>query len=253
LENNEIPDVRFLGVKISNIDYREIYQNIRHNIDMAPYICLTNVTTVIWASADRELLEAINGSLISVPDGMPLVWYGRIVGCQNIARVPGPELMSRLLAERDGFKHFLLGDTEETIEKVKEKARKVNKKIIVSGYNPPFKDEFSEADNIDIFDRIYEKEPDIIWVSFGGGKQDKWMHRNRHRLKRGVMIGVGAAFRFYIGEIKAPPKIFQDMGLQWLFRMVSTPGTIRPMLRTFPKFIFHFPREVIAARKTPII
>jgi len=85
------------------------------------------------------------------------------------------------------------------------------------------------------------------------------MHQNVSRLDRGVMIGVGAAFRFLIGDISTPPQIFQKMGLQWLFRMVEElckhPRTYlkvmraRGILTSKLEFIIKFPHEVNAARQ----
>lgn len=246
---NEHEHVRFLGVKISNVNYKEIREKIVDNINRGAYVCLTDVGNVIRASKDKEFYEAINDSLISVADGMPLAWYGKLAGCRKISRVSGPQLMMRLLEEGNGFKHFLLGDTQETIRKVIEKAQKANDKIRIGGYSPPFKDRFDEVDNRIIFSEIDQEKPDIIWVSFGGEKQEKWMHENIHRLKRGMMIGVGAAFRYYIGEIKAPPKVFQELGLQWFFRTFQNSNSIRFRLKTIPEFIIHFPFEVVRARK----
>jgi len=68
------------------------------------------------------------------------------------------------------------------------------------------------------------------------------------------MIGVGAAFRFYIGEIKTPPRIFQNLGLQWLFRLMDDPIRIgRRQFSSFPTFILRFPFEVIRARRRALI
>lgn len=246
---SEHEDVRFLGIKISNLNYKEMREKIVDNTSRGAYVCVTDVGNVIRATKDRKFYKAINDSLISVPDGMPLAWYGKLVGCRKINRVSGMQLLMRLLEEENGLKHFLLGDTEETIRKVKEKAQKANEKIRISGFSPPFKESFDEFDNRTIFSKIDRESPDVIWVSLGGGKQDKWMHENIHRLKKGVMIGVGAAFRFYIGEIKTPPNIFQSLGLQWFFRMVQNPRILRNQLQTFPKFIINFPFEVTRARK----
>ena len=244
----EPENIRFMRVKISNINYKKISEKIRDNLARKAYICLTDVGNVIRASKDKEFLEAIDNSLISIADGMPLVWYGKLIGCRTIERLAGMELMARLLEEQSEFKHFLLGDTEDTIKRILEKARNIRKEVIIDGYSPPFRSKFDEVDNKVIFRKIEEKNPDIIWVSLGGGKQDKWMYQNVNRLRRGVMIGVGAAFRFYIGSIKTPPAIFQKMGLQWLFRTLENPKTIGRRLRTIPKFIIHFPLEVAKAR-----
>jgi N-acetylglucosaminyldiphosphoundecaprenol N-acetyl-beta-D-mannosaminyltransferase len=245
----EIRYFQYLGVKINNVDFPTVSKTIADNIKGRGYICLTDVGNVISATRDRQLLEAINGSLLSIADGMPLAWYGKMMGCNGVERISGMELMKRLL-ERSEFKHFLLGDTQETINRVIEKATRVNTTIKICGYSPSFRKAFNDNDNKNILNKINAEDPDIVWVAFGGGKQEKWMHENIQRLNRGIMIGVGAAFRFYIGEIKAPPRIFQNLGLQWFFRMMEDPIRIgRRQLITFPIFIMHFPFEVAKARK----
>jgi len=249
------PDyVKFMEVKIDNVNMNEISRKIKGNVkkkeNITNYICLTDVEIVIKATEDKDLLKAINHSLLSVPDGMPLVWYARILGCKRIERVSGMELLKKLLEEQNGFRHYLLGDTEQTIEDVVEKARKHNKSLGINGHSPPFKDEFDELDNEEIFQKINKENPDIVWVSFGGGKQEKWMYKNHRKLEKGLMIAVGAAFRFYIGKLKVPPKIFQNIGLQWFFRLMQNPiSTGKRQMVTFPEFIVNFPREIIGNRK----
>jgi N-acetylglucosaminyldiphosphoundecaprenol N-acetyl-beta-D-mannosaminyltransferase len=255
LLNNDIhlqyPDnIFFKSVKISDINFSEIFSVIKRNIDTKGYVCLIDVGVTIMATKDEELKKAIGKSLISVPDGMPLVWYGKLLGCKKIERIAGSELLKRLVEEGNGLSHFLLGDTEQTINRVIQKAKSVNRKIKITGYSPPFRDNFTPEDTREIFDRIKNTSPDIIWVSFGGGKQDKWMSHNQHFLDRGIMIGVGAAFRFYIGELEIPPPIIQNLGLQWFYRMMGNP--VGWFKRQFPlrlKFLMHFPIEVIKAQR----
>ena len=99
--------------------------------------------------------------------------------------------------------------------------------------------------------KINKENPDIIWVSFGLLKQEKWMYHNVSKVNRGIMIGVGAAFRFYIGDIKIPHETLQKLGLQWFFRFIDNPsrylraGALPLRLR----FIIYFPFEIIKAKK----
>ncbi|MBU0481703.1 MAG: WecB/TagA/CpsF family glycosyltransferase [Proteobacteria bacterium] len=241
--------VLFKKVKISNTNFTDAFRTIRDNIATRGYACLTDVGVVISATHDEELKRAVGRSLMSIPDGMPLAWYARLLGCRRVERIAGGELLQRLLEDDNGLTHFLLGDTDETISRVIEKASRMNRKIRITGYSPPFKTEFTPEDTRDIFAKINAVSPDIIWVSFGGGKQDKWMHRNVGLLERGVMIGVGAAFRFYTGELKTPPRIIQNLGLQWFYRMMGNPVRWfkRPFLLRL-QFLMHFPIEVIKGR-----
>jgi N-acetylglucosaminyldiphosphoundecaprenol N-acetyl-beta-D-mannosaminyltransferase len=243
--------VNFAGVKISNVNYDEILLTIKKHLHKRAYICLTDVGNVVRASKDKIFREAINGSLISIPDGMPLVWYARLTRCRKIERIQGVDIMRKMLEDETDFKHFLLGDTRDTIDKIIYKAKKINKKIQISGYSPPMKNQFNENDNEIMLNKINQENPDIIWVSFGGGKQDKWMYQNVRKLDRGVMICVGKAFRFYIGAVKIPSQIVQHLGLQWLtvtFQLGSV--VLRKQLETFPHFLFRFPWEVVKARRS---
>jgi len=244
--------IKFMDVKIDNLEFEGIREKIRRNIDNKGYVCLTDSNNVVVAATrDQGLLQAINGSLVSVPDGTPLAWFGRLAGCTKIERISGAELMRLMLEETQGLRHYLLGDTEETIRLVMDKAKKNNRNLQITGHSPPFKEKFDQDDTRAMVERINKENPDIVWVSFGGGKQDKWMHHNYHLLNRGVMIGVGAAFRYYIGKIKIPPKIIQRLGMQWFFRMMDNPG--KWFRNGVPKrhltLLANFPAELHKARK----
>jgi N-acetylglucosaminyldiphosphoundecaprenol N-acetyl-beta-D-mannosaminyltransferase len=255
----EIEKVKFLGVKIDIVNYdrvREIIKTTLRN-DQRGYICVNDVGNVIAATQDGPLFQAINSSLISLADGMPLAWFAKLAGYKEIERIAGMDIMVSQFLETDGRKHFLLGDTESRIARVIEKAQRLNSSIQITGYSPPFK-EFDRQDNSLILDRLNAEKPDIIWVSFGGGKQEKWMHDNIGKLDRGIMVGVGAAFKWFLGELLVPPKILQKMGLQWLFRftqmmLFTSPRDMKRAKRALGqrlRFALAFPKEVIIARKT---
>lgn len=251
--------VRFKEIKISSVTYRDAYSVISDSLASGRkgFVCLTDVGNVVAATQDDGLRMAINNALLSLADGTPLTWFARLAGCRNIERVSGMDLMVRLFQEHPSHRHFLLGDTEHTIARVTEKALQINPDLHITGYSPPFR-EFTDEDNRTIINRINAAKADIIWVSFGGGRQEKWMMTHYDKIDRGIMMGVGAAFRWFIGDIKAPPRIVQRAGLQWLFRMMSevrkNPAKALVMiykrpLRRFPVFIAHFPFQVMAERK----
>ena len=260
MRTEDVAYVKYDGVKISNISYRHVLETVTRTISdqRRGYICLTDVSNLIVATKNEQLRAAINESLLSLADGTPLVWYAWMVGCKEIERISGASLMRRLLGDVDGCKHYLLGDTDEIIARVMAEARRINPKIKISGHSPPFK-EFDDADNHKIVEEIKNASPDIIWVSFGGGKQERWMKQNLNSIDYGVMIGVGAAFRFIIGDIITPPALFQKMGMQWLFRLVqafmNNPQhcikTVqeRQILTSKVTYLLNLPGEVKKARK----
>ena len=252
--------IEYGNVKISNIGYRDVrdvlIKTIQHN--ERGYVCLNDVGNIYAATKDERMRSAINGSLLSLADGAPLAWYGWMVGCKEIERISGASLMERLLTDLTGYRHYLLGDTEQTIAKVISKARELNRGIDITGYSPPFK-EFTEEDNRLIMERVRKAEPDIVWVSFGGRKQEKWMSLNVSKLDRGVMIGAGAAFKWLIGDLVAPPPIFQKIGMQFIFRLtqdlLKSPSAWlaynreRELLKSRMVFMANLPQEILRARK----
>ena len=57
------------------------------------YICVRDVHGVMECQKDENLKHIHNSSGLTVPDGMPLVWIGRLNGLKDISRVYGPDLM----------------------------------------------------------------------------------------------------------------------------------------------------------------
>lgn len=257
MKTDKIAAVHYKEVKVSIVDYRSAYGIIKNTIvnNQKGYVCVTDVVNAVNASKDKHFRNAVNASLLSVADGMPLVWYAKLAGRTGIGRISGTDLMVNLFCEQDGFRHFLLGDTEERLQRVMEKARHINGAIRISGHSPPFR-KWNDEDIREIFARLNGENPDIVWVCLGGGKQDKWMYDNIDRLDRGVMIGIGAAFKWFLGDLYVPPLIFQKLGLQWAFRLgqmlsgeqKDIPRVIYSLFDRF-EFGLNFPLEVIKARK----
>ena len=65
--------------------------------------------------------------------------------------------------------------------------------------------------------------PDFIWVGLGTPKQQAWIHRHKHRLNRGVLLGVGFGFDVNAGTKRDAPEWMQRRGLTWLFRLATEP------------------------------
>lgn len=246
----------FKGIKVSCCDLdssvRFCFDYLKENNDTA-YICVTDTGNVVNAhKRSPELKAAINNSLLSLPDGRPLSMFARLKGFEGIDRVAGPDFMKEIFKSTKGkeFKHFFLGDTKEVLERVVK--RVVGEfGIQVCGTCSPALNE--NTDNIntneEIVSQINSAEADFIWVALGGGKQEIWMMNNYNKLNKGIMTGVGAAFRFYLGDIKRAPMIFQKLGMEWFFRLVQQPGKMSGRyLKTLPLFMMYSAGEIFKSR-----
>lgn len=181
------------------------------------YICISTMRTVVIANNEQNYLEVMENSLFNTPDGTPLVWCGRAWGIKQAERACGPHLFDDLLEDKDpSLRHFFLGDTEETEMRLKEKCEKEYGTQIVGMYSPPFAP-LEEYDILGIANLINDSGANIVWTSLRAPKQDYLNAMLAPHVNDGVLlIGVGAAFRYKIGELKSPDGFLQKIGLAGL-------------------------------------
>ena len=148
----------------------------------------------------------------------------RLWGRKDVNRTDGPDLLVSMFNKPEcGLKHFLLGDTDETLAAMKEKYPDAG---IVDTYSPPFKP-LEEYDLQALAERINGSEANIVWVSLRAPKQDILAQKLKPLLNGKLCIGVGAAFRFALGSYKHPNKVVQKMGLTGFFwRKIGFKGVI---------------------------
>jgi len=206
------------------------------------YICVTDAGNLVNAHRKSSVLKsAINNSLLSLPDGRPISLIAKLKGISDIDRVAGPDFMQAMFQKTSGteIKHFFLGDTEGILKKLVEKVTKDFDLQIAGTFSPAFENWTQEKEE-EIISKINSSGADVIWVALGGGKQEIWMMNNYAKLNKGIMIGVGAAFRFYLGDIKRAPVFFQKLGLEWMFRLVQQPGKMfKRYITTLPFFVLY--------------
>lgn len=180
------------------------------------YICVSDPRTVDLASKDEKYREVMENSMMNTPDGQPTLWAARLWGLKNVERTMGPILFQEMIENPDsGLKHFLLGDTDETLKAIVEKASAKNA-MIVGTYSPPFC-KLDEYDYEGMAKMINESGADIVWTAMRAPKQDYLNINLLPYLDKKICIGVGAAFRFYLGEYKMAPPLIKKLGLMGLY------------------------------------
>ncbi len=161
-----------------------------------------------------------------VPDGMPVVWFGRLLGAALPERVPGSDLLPELcrLAEKKALRVYFLGGTAEVTPMAILNLKKMFPALQVAGVATPWIDlEEAEERFDDLIESINASRPDIVFVGLGAPKQEIWTDRNRHRLETGLVCMVGGSFDFLAGTTVRAPRWMQREGLEWLWRLLSEP------------------------------
>jgi N-acetylglucosaminyldiphosphoundecaprenol N-acetyl-beta-D-mannosaminyltransferase len=212
------------------------------------YVCVTSVNGVVEAQKDPVLRAIHNGSGLTVPDGMPMVWLCQRAGYTTTERVYGPDLMLAL-CERSAsrqFRHFLYGGITGVADQLqRELEQRFPSITIVGTYSPPFRP-LTEEEDKQVIEMINATRPDIVWVGLSTPKQERWMAAHVGRLNASVMLGVGAAFDFHTGRVKQAPPWMQRNGLEWLFRLGQEPQRLwRRYLVGNPVFLGHLVRQAL--------
>jgi len=232
---------RLLGVRILpvGLDYalREVIDRVA--VKNGDFFCLCNIHVVMECYKDHSYRDIINQSTANFPDGKGLVMGLAILGHHVDFKVRGTDLMLRLCAyaAENGLKIFLYGNTEVNLARLKRKLTDLFPGInIVGAISPPFRD-LTEEEDAAFVQEINGADPDILFVSLGAPKQERWMASHKGRIKA-VQLGVGAAFDFIIGEIRQAPVWMQRMPLEWLHRLPQQPQKTFIRMLVLPKFFF---------------
>lgn len=243
--------MKILGVRIDLVDYDKTLRIIHGcilNRLIGHFICVTPVHPIMECRKDSVLRNALEKSLLTVPDGMPVVWAAKLLGGKINDRVYGPNLMlhSCGMAEKEGYSVFLYGSKPETLEKLKTTLVNRFPRLKIAGtYSPPFH-KLNTHEEREIIQMINAASPDILFVGLGVPKQEKWMLVFCHRIEVPISLGVGAAFDFISGEKKQAPSWMQKRGLEWFFRLMSEPMRLwKRYLIYNPLFIFLLLKELL--------
>jgi N-acetylglucosaminyldiphosphoundecaprenol N-acetyl-beta-D-mannosaminyltransferase len=235
-----IERVNVLGVGISAINLALARKAIVAAVQQRRkgYICVTGVHGVMESHDDPAIKAIHNQALLCTPDGMPMVWLGKLRGHRQMARVYGPDLMLEIFAE-PGLRHFLHGGAAGVARMLAERmAARFPQAQIVGTYEPPFR-ELSSEEYGALARQVAAARPDIFWVGLSTPKQERFMAEYLPRLETTLMIGVGAAFDFHAGRVQQAPRWAQRSGLEWLYRLCREPRRLGPRyLKNNPRFLF---------------
>jgi N-acetylglucosaminyldiphosphoundecaprenol N-acetyl-beta-D-mannosaminyltransferase len=246
-----------LGVWIDAVDPLRAQEEIESWITdrQRGYVCLSNVHSVMEARRDESLRAVFNGADLAVPDGMPLVWVGRLRGRREVRRVYGPDLTLQLCerAAGRGYRCFFYGGAPGVAEQLAHVlSRRFPGLRVVGTEAPPFRPLSREEDE-EAVRRINAAAPDLVFVGLGCPKQERWMAEHRERLLAPALLGVGAAFDFHTGLVPQAPRWMMGAGLEWLFRLSQEPRRLwRRYLVYNPLFVFHLTLELLGLRRYPV-
>jgi N-acetylglucosaminyldiphosphoundecaprenol N-acetyl-beta-D-mannosaminyltransferase len=242
------PRRRILGVRVDDVTLPEALERLgRYAASGTPHQVVTpNPEIVMLARRNGAYRAVIEAADLAVPDGIGLVWAGRLLGQPLRGLAPGSELVEPLAARcaPRGGRWFLLGAAPGVAEAVGRRLAADHPGLCIAG---TFAGAPDPASDVAICRRIEAAGPvDVLLVAYGAPAQDLWIARNQPRLRVPLALGVGGTFNFNAGVSRRPPATVKRLHLIWLYRLVSEPWRWRRQTA-----LARFAAAVVHAALTP--
>jgi len=173
----------------------------------------------------RALLKRPETAVIV--DGMPIIWMLRTLGyaVRRVHRTTWVDWFPAALARaaQEGRRVFILGHPPQVLAAGLAKARTLWPDLAISGHDGFF-DASDPAECERVAGAINGFAPEILIVGMGMPRQEDFVHRYA-ALITAPFIGLGgAAFGYFAGEQKTPPRWMGQAGLEWAHRLLADPG-----------------------------
>jgi len=191
--------VNYLGYNVLNIPYSEA-----RKVLSSGSVLTISPNSYGLATKNEELKKALKDSTILVLDG---VYFGLGYFLRTgkvIKKNQGPEIFYEelnLQNKREG-KVFFLGSTEKTLKLIGDRLYNEYPNVKFKTMSPPFKEHFSDEDNLIIQENINNFSPDVIMVGLTCPKQEIWINEHRKLYPKTLMLGIGGVFDWFAGNYK---------------------------------------------------
>jgi len=215
------------------------------------YVCVSNVHMCMETFDDPSFRKIVNGADLIVPDGKPIHWAQKVMGFPEAEQLRGEDLTLALCkaAEKEGITVGFYGSTNPVLIRLLQFLKRRYPRLQVDySHTPPFRSSTPEEDAKDI-ENINKSGIGILFVGLGCPKQETWMAAHRDHLGC-VMVGIGAAFDFIAGNKRNAPRWIQNIGMEWLYRLLSEPRRLwKRYLTHNPRFLWYFGQQMLLGRK----
>lgn len=233
--------VKILGYGVDSFTFDEA---VEYAYSHHGQIVTINPEMISEARKNKDFSEIVEHADLVVPDGIGVEIGLKILG-HKVRRIPGIELGRALIVK--------FSDENKTVAfvgakpEVVESAVKMLRTDIQNLNVVYFHDGYFKDSNI-IMDSLYQAKPDLVLVALGSPKQEFFIAEMKTRLPNSTFIGLGGSFDVWAGHVERAPEIYQNLGLEWLYRTIKEPKRFKRIFPTLPLFILSVLKERLFRR-----
>ncbi len=232
--------VQILNVSIDNLSTEELLKRLGA---YGGVVFTPNVDHLMKLQKDQEFYDVYQTCNYRVCDSKILYYASRLLGQPIQEKISGSDLFPafyRYYGRSPEVKIFLLGAADGVASRAQQNINQlVGREMIVDSYSPPIGFEKDEVECQRILDRINQSEATVLAVGLGAPKQEKWIGQYRDKLKRiKIFLAIGATIDFEAGEKPRSPEWVSEVGMEWLYRLVTEPKRLwkRYLIEDLPFF-----------------
>lgn len=232
--------VRILGIDIDNINIDEAGNLTKELIEKSNKTCKVvvapNTEFIMMAQKDEEFYRILQNADLATPDSVGVMIGGKLQKKPFKQRIPGQSYFRKILeiGEKEGWSFYMLGGKDEVPRLATENIKKIYPNLNVVGYHEGFFEKDSEEK---VIEEINNLQPNVLFVAMGAPLQEKWINKNKDKLKVDIAAGQGGTFDYEAGKIKRAPQIVQKLCIEWLWRLILQPSRIKRMI-VLPIYLF---------------
>lgn len=224
--------VKILGVEIDNITSEEAGEITKQLIETSNKSCslvvAPNVEFIMAAQKDEEFFNILKTSKLATPDSIGVIIGGKLQKKPFKERIPGQTYLRKVfeVGEKEGWTFYLLGGSGDIPRRAKEHLESIYPNVKIVGYHEGY---FKEDSEEKVIEEINSLQPNVLFVAMGAPRQEKWIYKNKDKLKVDIAAGQGGTFDYEAGNIKRAPVWMQKCGIEWLWRLIREPKRIKRM------------------------
>ena len=205
--------------KIKIYPFKSKQEILEYVIDKKTILIATNAEKII---KDNKHLQDIINNNIGYPDGVGAVMALKKKGYHS-TKIPGVELWHDIIERYYQTKSFyFIGASQEVIETTVSMLKKEFPQIDIKNYRNGFlKEEDIEIIKAD----LQATQPDVVFVAMGTPKQE-FIMEELLKAYPALYEGLGGSFDVYSGKLKRAPKLFLDLRIEFLYRLLLEPKRI---------------------------
>lgn len=239
-----LPSIRLFDLNILAADLEQatdlLAASAKQRDGRARIVVTPNVDHIVRLDKQPEFKRDYACADFIFADGMPLIWFSRMMGTPLPERVTGADLFVQLCrkAVEQSLTVRLIGGMPGSEEQLRQLFEQHYPGLQIDFFCPSMRFDPLGEEGCRALQWVAQANADIVFVCLGLPKQERWALHHAGSLQGGVILCVGAAMAFAVGLQKRAPRVFQRLGMEWLWRLLSNPTHLwRRYLVEDPKFV----------------